>query len=156
MIEKAKVMIKGEEYIFIKPYACDLIEIEDECMSRDGFDEFLFNKLVLRLVSAKIDINELVEFNEREVELSSGDKILTKDVGYEKYKKGYKSLEKRGRVSYCKELLKINGVNGAIDLKSFTYEDITKLAEAYVDMYNDSELTEVIETVSGFCFPEKA
>ncbi len=152
MIEKSTIQILGKEYTFLKPYACDLIDIEDSCISKDGFNEIEYMKKILKLVDNTIELEDLVKFNGCEVKLSTGETIKVDDIGYFNYKERSSKIKKKTRTNFCKELLKINGVEGNIMLNCFTYDDVNDLANAYFELYDDSELLEVVGKITDFCF----
>ncbi|MGL5712746.1 MAG: hypothetical protein ACRCX2_06985 [Paraclostridium sp.] len=153
MLEKATINIQGKEYNFIKPYACDFIDIEDHSYEEEGFNEVKFKTLLLRLVSQKIKIDDLVKIRVEDITLSSGDVIRLNPIGYESYKKIVNEIKKFSRTSMAKEALKCAGVAGNITLNGFKYEDISALADAFYTMYDDSELDEVVDEIATFCFP---
>ena len=151
MLEKLTIVINEKEYNFLKPYACDLIDIEDQSFEKGVFKAYKFNKLILGLVSQKINIGDLVEFTNPEITLSSGDVLTVEDMGYDKYQEVLQNISKKTRVGFCKEFLKASGIEGKVDLKSFSYDDINVCADAFVGIYDDSKLLEVVDSVSGFC-----
>lgn len=155
MLEKATITVSGKEYNFIKPYACDFIDIEDQCYTEEGFDDVKFNELILKLVSQKLKIEDLVIKNETEVELSSGDKLVPKAVPYKEYKKIVKENTPFTRNKASKMFLGMAGVTGEIILNNFTYMDITNMATAVYEMYDDSELEKVVDDITTFCFPKE-
>ncbi|MEG0151554.1 MAG: hypothetical protein RR744_00045 [Cellulosilyticaceae bacterium] len=153
MLEKATINIQGKEYNFIKPYACDFIDIEDQCYEEEGFNEVKFKTLLLGLVSQKIKMDDLVKLTVDEVQMSSGDMVKLNPVDYATHKKIVGGFKKFSRTGMAKEALKCAGVTGNISLNNFTYEDVSRLADAFYGMYDDSELDEVVDEIATFCFP---
>lgn len=152
-IEKCTIKIKGKDYNFLKPTAVELIEIEDKSINPNGtINVKLFNDSVLKLVSAKLSADDLVEFKPQEVELSSGDKLSLPEVGYDKWTSVMEEMGTFSRIKLAKTAVASTGVSGEITLAGFTYQDIDALAMAYFGMYDVSEMTRVVDEVTTFCF----
>ena len=150
MIEKATFKIKGEEIICLKPYACDIIDVEDQSYGDSGtFDVMVYSRLMLGLVTDKYKIEDLVEFDDSPLVLSSGEKISPKKITFDEFIKTTKEADTRTKA--CKAFLKLCGVEGEISLKDFSYKDITAMASALNSIYDDRELSEVIRDISNFC-----
>lgn len=153
MIEQANIKIGGEEYSFLKPLAKDLIMVEDNSIGEDfKMDEFKYLTGLLNLVSPKIDINDLVKKNINPVKLSSGEEITPNDITYKQYNGIVKTIPNiRSRNEVAKAFLALCGVEGDISLDNFTYNDINDLAIAFKDVFDTSELDEVMAKIVNFC-----
>lgn len=153
MIEQANIKIGGEEYLFLKPLAKDLIMVEDNSIGEDfKMDEFKYLTGLLNLVSPKIDINDLVKKNINPVKLSSGEEITPNDITYKQYNDIVKTIPNiRSRNEVAKAFLALCGVEGDISLDNFTYNDINDLAIAFKDVFDTSELDEVMAKIVNFC-----
>lgn len=151
-IESQTIKIKGTEYTFLKPNAVDMIEIEDRCIGADGaIDEIGYAKRLLELVDRSLKIDDFIKFNGEPVELSSGDKIVIPDTGFDVWNDEVRSIETFSRVKLATIALRLSGVKGEISLHEFKYEDIDSLAMRAYTLYDSSELTKLIEKITSFC-----
>lgn len=155
-LEKATITILGKEYNFIKPYACDLIDIEDKSYIGGEFNNFEYMSSMLKLVSQKLNAEDLIIKNLEPVTLTNGTALPITDIGYKKYVSLVNELRPVTRTKAAKEILKMVGVSGEIDLSAYSYEDLNIMASAFYGMYDDSELEKVVEEISTFCFPKEA
>jgi len=153
MIEQAKIEICGEEFIFLKPLAKDLIMVEDNSVDENfNIDEYKYITGLLALVSPKIDINKIVHKNVKPLKLSSGEEIIPGDISYKQYNDIMKTIPNiRSRNDVAKAFLRICGVEGEISLDNFTYNDINELAIAFREIFDTSELDEVMSKIINFC-----
>lgn len=155
-LEKATIVIQGKEYNFIKPYACDLIDIEDKSYASGEFNNFEYMSGVLKLVSQKLNAEDLVIANLEPAILTNGTALPVVDIGYKKYISLVNELRPVTRTKAAKEVLKMAGVSGEINLSAYSYEDLNIMASAFYNLYDDSDLEKVVEEIATFCFPKEA
>lgn len=152
-LETCKINIEGKDYTYLKPTAVELIEIEDKCLTADGgINEVLYAESILRLVSAKLSINDLVKFNNEEIELTSGDKFSIPEIPFKDWDASIKEIGRFSRVEMAKLAIKSTGVSGEIKLDGFKYQDIDAMAHLYFSLYDTSVLKSVIDEVTEKCF----
>jgi len=155
MIESAIFEIKGKEYTCLKPYACDIIDIEDQSYDDSGkFNGYKYASLILRLVTKEVTIDDLVEFNKEPIVLSSGEKIFPQHIEFKDYLNTVYEVERK-RVDAAKRMLNICGIEGDIKIQNFSYKDIMTLAGRYYTLYNSDELDEVVGKITNFCLSEQ-
>lgn len=154
-LEKAIVKIKGQDVTFLKPTVVELINIEDECFDANGnIDKIKYDKAILGLVNASYRVEDFVKRVDEKIELSTKETFSLPEISYEEWMVRLKALPKINRVALTKLALGLSGVSGEITLEGFTYEDITNIGYAFLTMYDDSELNEVVDAIASTCFPK--
>ena len=151
-IESAKIKLNGKEYTFLKPTAVEVIELQDSCLTTDGTDVLKYANGLLKWISKDLSIQEFVQYNKKEVELTNGETLILPEMKYEEWFSSISKYTSFSRVNYAKEALKSLGVEGNIDLSNYSYDDISGLGLAYIELYDDSELKKVIEQIEDCCF----
>ena len=151
-IESAKIKLNGKEYTFLKPTAVEIIELQDSCLTTDGTNLLSYANGLLKWVSNDLSIQDFVKYNKKEVKLTNGEVLILPEIKYEDWFNSISKYPTFSRVNYAKEALKSLGVEGKIDLSNYSYDDISGLGLAYVELYDDSELKKVIEQIENCCF----
>lgn len=150
MIEKVTIKIKEKEYSFLKPAAIDIVEIERKSFVDGKFNSFIYEDCLLAIVSKDINKESLVKFNGDSIELSSGVVLNPQQISFKQYEKMTENIQSDNMSQSIGNYLKICG-NEKIDIRSLTKEDIYKIYEAYVTLYDRSELDDVLEKLNSFC-----
>lgn len=154
MLEKATFKIKDKEIVCLKPYACDIMDIEDQSYDDSGnFDSIKYSELMLGLVTDLYKVKDLVKFNNEGIELSSGEKIYPKEIEYKDFITLLKKVNKR--TDACRAMLRICGVEGEINLNSFTYKDLIALNDGLENLFDEKELNEVMVQIGKFCMSQE-
>lgn len=151
-IESANIELKGKTYTFLKPTAVEVIELQDNCLTTNGTDILKYATGLLKWVSKDLSIQDFVTYNKKTIELSNGETLILPEIKYEDWFNSISKYPNFSRVSYAKEALKSLGVEGNIDLSCYSYDDISNLGIAYIELYDDSELKGVIEQLENSCF----
>lgn len=150
MIEKVTIKIKEKEYSFLKPAAIDIVEIERKSFANGKFNSFIYEDCLLSIVSKDINKESLVKFNGSDIELSSGVILTPQQISFKQYEKMTENVQSDNMSQSIGNYLKICG-NEKIDIRSLTKEDIYKIYDAYVTLYDRSELDDVLEKLNSFC-----
>lgn len=150
MIEKVTIKIKEKEYSFLKPAAIDIVEIERKSFVDGKFNYFIYEDCLLGMVSKEINKDTLVKFNGDSIELSSGVVLSPQQISFKQYEKMTENVQSENMSQSIGNYLKICG-NEKIDIRSLTKEDIYKIYEAYVTLYDRSELDNILEELNSFC-----
>lgn len=152
MLEKGKVTINGKEYEFLKPYACDIIEIEDSSYGDNfKFNEMVYLKGMLGLVSPELKVDDLVTLNKTPIKLSTGEEIVPKDISFEEFLKRRSEITSVTRNTFAKEMLELCGIEDVQGLQSFKYSDISDLADAYLSLFDRTILDKAVDDITCFC-----
>lgn len=151
-LEKLEIRVKGKDYVCLKPFPITLMQIEADCTKDDGTLNYLkWIESMLKLISKDIDIEDLVKYNDSEITLSNQSVLKPSQITYRQYYIDYDKLNNgikdiRGVVN---TYLRYCGVTG-YDLDTLTYDDLVNIVRAYSEMFDESELTEVVEVFSTF------
>lgn len=150
MIEKATIVIKGKEYAFLKPAPIDIVEIERKSFIDGKFNTMAYEDALLAIVSKDIKKDDLVTFNGKEIELSSGVKLIPQQMPFSQYEKMLDGAQNDTVTKSINNYLAICG-NTKLDVRSLTKDDVYNLYEAYMSLYDRQELDEVLEKLNSFC-----
>lgn len=153
MLESRNITIKGVEHKFLKPYAYELMDIEDAA-KYNSQDSLYYEKAMLRLVNVKLDVEDLVKYVASPMTMSDGSVLTMAKITLSQYMDTLAKLRKTKqitRTAIAKEALVLAGVSGDISLNEFKYEDLDVLADEFSGMYDTAELDEVVDTISTFC-----
>jgi hypothetical protein len=152
-IQSATIEIKGKEYTFLKPTAASLIDIEDMCYAGGKFSNQTYIDKMLGIVSPDLKAEDFVVSNFEPYKLSSGEVITPKEVSRDDVAQKIDELSANGgkRTDFAKEFLKLCGATDP-DLSGLTYDDINGLANNYLTLFDETELSEVVDRIYTFCF----
>ena len=150
-IEKETITIKGKDYTFLKPTAVEIIELQDSCFSEGKIDVIKYARGLLGMISKELKVEDFVKFNPKEVELHDGSKFTFPEIPYEKWAEEIAKQGKFSRAAMAKIALASSGVEGNITLQGMNYNDIHNLAMGYFELYDDSDLKEITNTIENFC-----
>ncbi|MGL6024984.1 MAG: hypothetical protein ACRC0F_10255 [Cetobacterium sp.] len=151
-IESAKIIIKGEEIIFLKPRALDVIRIEDRSFSgKEGPDISYYNEAMLSLATRKYKVEDLVNYNPIECKLSNGETVLIPEVGYSIWIKSLSVTGEISRVEAAENAIRFISGDKKATADDLTYSDINELAAAFYGLYEQEELLRVVDEVATFC-----
>jgi hypothetical protein len=152
-IEALKITIREKEYTFLKPSAATLIDLEDSCYEEGKFSGELYMNKMLRLVSPELKAKDFVFENFAPYMLESGETITPKVVSREVITDKIAELTASGgkRTAFSAEFLRLCGAVDP-DISQLTYEDINGTANAFTNLFDESELNEVVDRIYTFCF----
>ena len=154
MINKGTLTIKGKEYNFLKPKAFRLIAIEDAAYETGEFDVNVYNQAILNIVDRKLKAEDFIVKNFEPVDLGDGNVVSVREtVTYDDFIKKVQEIGKPSRLKYAEAYLRFAGFEGENILDNFGYEELNTLAEAFVELFDISELNETIEMIVEYCFP---
>lgn len=149
-IEGLKIKVKDKEYNILKPYPITIANIEKKSYINGVFDIGRYEDELLRLISRDLKKQDLVSFTPKSVELDNGVVLTPCEISYEQYEKMLKTFSSDDMTKIVNNFFTICG-NSAIKPEELTKDDIYNIANAYVELYDKSELDNVLDQLTKFC-----
>lgn len=153
VIDRMTIKIKGQEYICIKPAAVDIMRAEDIMMNTDGtVNMYLFQREMLKLVTKKVNIDDVVE--------NVGQVVNGLDMSKIPYRTWLEisplSRVKNGtgRIDAVETVLSILDTDKVFNIREMTKDEIDEIYEGILSAYDVDEVFDVIESIYTFCIPK--
>ena len=149
-LEKVNITICGKEYSFLKPMAINMVEIERKSIVNGEFNVSAYEDQLLAMVSKFIKKEDLVKYNGAEVKLSSGETLSAKKISVKQYEDLVGGLATRPIAKTVEDFMSMCG-QPKYDVSKLTKDDVYNILDACSNIYDRTELDNVIEKLSSFC-----
>lgn len=148
-IQKLVINVKGKDYTILKPYPITIANIEKKAYVGGSFDIGRYEDGLLRLVSKDLKKEDLVKFTPTVVELDNGVVLTPCDISYKQYESMIKTFANDDMTTIVKNYFAICG-NTVTKPEELTSDDIDNILDAYISLYDKTELNEVLDQLQSF------
>lgn len=148
-IEQKIIKINDKDYKFLKPYPITIVNIEKRCYNNGVFDPDRYETELLALVSKSLKRDDMVVYTGKKVKLDSGMELEPIQIPYKQYAKMMASYQTDDATKLVQNFLTICNAN-EIKPEDLSMDDIYNIMEAYVSLYDRTELDRVISEITTF------